>query len=220
MLLGRVTVPTEMMPTGLHCELRLLREVATVTPMHLWQMSTQSPSKQRSGQCPHLSHSPGRCVCDGSVSVPHTRDPACLVSARCVLTFGVWAFSCPGVRGIWTRSTGVVQAPCPSACTRTCACVSAYARGTWGRQSVLTGHRWWSRLHLCMCECLCGLTDSSCWLLFFRCLFAARRRAECTVLLVMVCGETVIVHPGAVVPGQDCVCSGYIQSMSLRVSKP
>lgn len=105
MLVGRVTVPTEMMPTGLHCELRLLREVATVTPMHLWQMSTQSPNKQRSGQCPHLSHSPGRSVCDGSVSVPHTRDPACLVSARCVLTFGVWAFSCPGVRasgrGLW-----------------------------------------------------------------------------------------------------------------------
>lgn len=128
MLLGRVTVPTEMMPTGLHCELRLLREVARVTPMHLWQMSTQSPSKQRSGQCPHLSHSPGRCVCDGSVSVPHTRDPACLVSARCVLTFGVWAFSCPGMRGIWTRSTGVVQAVSICMYQDMCSCVCVCQR--------------------------------------------------------------------------------------------
>lgn len=209
MLAGRVTVFTGMTtgrgqhsPQGLHCEPRLLREVATGTssaPM----ANVYTEPKQAD-----ICQSPGRCVCSASVSVPHTRDSAHLVCAGCVLTFGLWDL-CSRVRYIWTRSMG---------CAGT---VSSFVPG-----HVL--------VYLCMPE---GPGEDSmgsvvvvtalprecpCWLLFFCCLCvcASRRRAECTVLLVMVCDDAVTIHPGAALPGQDCVFSGYIQSVSLRGPSP
>lgn len=81
---------------------------------------------------------PWKCVCNALVSVPHSWGPAHLVCTQCMLTFGIWAFSCSGVRCIWTRSMGVCR-HCTHLCTMTCACVSVYARGSWGGQPGLRG---------------------------------------------------------------------------------